>query len=81
MTFGKCVDADGINVNAGLIMDVRTRWSLIFYMLERALRTVKCLLSWRYKIGETISFCLQLRNGAELRIYVFFWSLLLRLLV
>ncbi|WZZ26671.1 hypothetical protein YC2023_010072 [Brassica napus] len=37
MTFAKCVDAAGIKENAGLIMDVQTRWNSTFYMFERAL--------------------------------------------
>ncbi|XP_013624505.1 PREDICTED: zinc finger BED domain-containing protein RICESLEEPER 2-like [Brassica oleracea var. oleracea] len=36
--FEKCVNAVGITENAGLILDVQTRWNSTYYMLERAIK-------------------------------------------
>ncbi|XP_048635103.1 zinc finger BED domain-containing protein RICESLEEPER 2-like [Brassica napus] len=42
--FEKCVVAAGIKENAGLILDVQTRWNSTFYMLERAIKFRKAFV-------------------------------------
>ncbi|XP_013632998.1 PREDICTED: zinc finger BED domain-containing protein RICESLEEPER 3-like [Brassica oleracea var. oleracea] len=43
--FDKCVVAAGIKENAGLILDMQTRWNSTFYMLERAIKFRKAFVN------------------------------------
>ncbi|KAL0667695.1 hypothetical protein Bca4012_030399 [Brassica carinata] len=64
------MDAVGFE-KAGQILDVHTNEILHTICLKEPSSTAKHLLTWRKLIGETISFCLQLRNRGELRRYAF----------
>ncbi|XP_022558100.2 zinc finger BED domain-containing protein RICESLEEPER 2-like [Brassica napus] len=57
--FEKCVNAAGINENAGLILDVQTRWNSTYFMLERAIKYRKAFVKLEtfdkrgYKVAPT----------------------------
>ncbi|WZZ27582.1 hypothetical protein YC2023_010983 [Brassica napus] len=57
--FEKCVNAAGINENAGLILDVQTRWNSTYFMPERAIKYRKAFVKLEtfdkrgYKVAPT----------------------------